>query len=481
MNNQYQIRVHSGALRGQAFVISKPEFKIGRDASCDIILTESAVSRVHAVVYLQGVNTLVLVDNNSTNGTTINNVQVTSPVQISENDVIMLGGEVAMALEKVPSGIASDPFGAQAQNVANGAAAGAVSSSQVPQYRAPVEGATPKAADAGAVDSSSAQPIPQSNGDAGMHADQPFNGPSSSDPFAAQSSQSMNPNYSNYTQNPYGVVNHGDSNLQQYAQAGYPTPAQGGMSQQDPYGQASVGQSGYPGSQPQQAAQYPGQVPMSGYSNPQQQAFDMNNPYGNPMSQPNPYGQQQGFDPNNPYGNPMSQPNPYAQQQGFDPNNPYGNPMSQPNPYAQQQGFDPNNPYGNPMNQPNPYAQQQGQFSPYGQPQGAQFDPYGQKNPYAQQQNPYGGYPQQANNPYGQQQYPYGGYQDPAQGYGNYGQHEGDAAGAKKKKLFIILGILLAIIVIIIAVIVYVDSNYLWCDWFPFLWSAEACAMYAKP
>ena len=105
MNNQYQIRVHSGGLRGQAFVINKPEFQIGRDPSCDIILTETAVSRVHAIIFSQGVNTLVLVDNNSTNRTVINNVQVTSPVQISENDVIMLGGEVALAVERVPVGM----------------------------------------------------------------------------------------------------------------------------------------------------------------------------------------------------------------------------------------------------------------------------------------------------------------------------------------------------------------------------------------
>ena len=98
MSNQFQIRVHSGSLRGQAFVINKQEFKIGRDPSCDIVLTESAVSRVHLLIYPQPYDAIVLVDNNSTNGTTVNNVQVTAPVQIAENDVIVLGGEVALVL-----------------------------------------------------------------------------------------------------------------------------------------------------------------------------------------------------------------------------------------------------------------------------------------------------------------------------------------------------------------------------------------------
>ena len=102
MNNQYQIRVHSGSLRGQAFLINKNEFKVGRDPSCDIVLSENAVSRVHLLIYPQAYNAIVLVDNNSTNGTTVNNVQVTAPTQITENDVIMLGGEVAWCWKRYP-------------------------------------------------------------------------------------------------------------------------------------------------------------------------------------------------------------------------------------------------------------------------------------------------------------------------------------------------------------------------------------------
>ena len=178
----------------------------------------------------------------------------------------------------------------------------------------------------------------------------------------------------------------------------------------------------------------------------------------------------------NPYGQP--------QQPGLDPNNPYGQPQQNPsesaqpgiaNPYAQPQapqGFDPNNPYS----QQNPYAQAQpGMANPYAQPQAPQgFDP---NNPYAQPQAAYG-YGQQPNpygqNPYGQQ--PGYGYADP--NYNPVGDEQGADGLKSKKTLFIILGIVLAVILIIVALIVYVDANYLWCDWFSFLWSAEACQNY---
>jgi pSer/pThr/pTyr-binding forkhead associated (FHA) protein len=101
MNNKYQ-SVFIPVIKGTAFIINKPEFKIGRDSSCDIILTENSVSRIHLIIYHQDMNNVVLVDNNSTNGTTVNNMPVTTPVQITENSVIMLGGEVALVLEKVP-------------------------------------------------------------------------------------------------------------------------------------------------------------------------------------------------------------------------------------------------------------------------------------------------------------------------------------------------------------------------------------------
>ena len=520
MNNQFQIRVHSGGLRGQAFVVDKPEFKIGRDPSCDIALTETAVSRVHAIIFNQGVNTLVLADNNSTNGTTINNLQVTSPVQISENDVIMLGGEVALAVERVPAGVnAGVDGGQQAQPQPMNDNAGAA---PVPPFAAPYDPNQPQ----------HGQPAPDPL--AAQGANYPFVQPplgAYPNPSAPNYHPGMNP------ANPYGQAPYGQPPASAYpyaqpaanpygapsAPAGYPQPqpepAPQGMnpdtvqpSLQEPQGMP--GMSAFPaqeafmsgtsapngGADPMNPMGAPAMAPFSQSAYPQPQPVSQYSGYQANLSQSldpmNPYGQPQqpGLDPNNPYGQPQQNPsgsaqpgiaNPYAQPQapqGFDPNNPYSqqNPYAQAqpgiaNPYAQPQapqGFDPNNPYS----QQNPYAQAQpGMANPYVQPQAPQgFDP---NNPYAQPQAAYG-YGQQPNpygqNPYGQQ--PGYGYADP--NYNPVGDEQCADGLKSKKTLFIILGIVLAVILIIVALIVYVDANYLWCDWFSFLWSAEACQNY---
>ena len=432
MNHQFQIRVHSGELRGQAFVISQPEFKIGRDPSCDIVLGETAVSRIHAIIYSQGVNTLVLADNNSTNGTAINSVQVTSPVQISENDVIVLGGEVALALEKIPAGmgVSVDPA-IQSQ----APAAVPAPAQQIPPFYAPVDSNANLGPEA---PGASVYPAGQPAADPFVNPTPQFQSgqPGSPNPYAAAQPQSAAPDYGQMQQNPYGV-NNGDPNMQ-YGASLYPNQYGTNPYTANPY---AAPQSQFPRqSEPNPMAQY-----ASGQANP-------GGVSAYPQQPPVVSGVPSGFDPMNPTGLPPSfSQYPYAQQQpaqGFDPNNPY----------AQQptQGFDPNN----------PYAQQQSAFAPgnpYGQPQ---------TNPYGQQPGPYG---------YAQQQNPYaqpGPYGYPDQGYGQQGYDGAEAPVKSKKLLFIILGIVLAVILIIVVLILYVDANYLWCDWFPFLWSAEACQNY---
>ena len=100
MNSQYQLCFYSGSLTGKIFPIEKNETKIGRDSSCDIVLTENSVSRVHVFLYVQQNGSVILVDNNSTNGTVVNNYQISAPVQLNENDVIGLGGDVMLVFQK---------------------------------------------------------------------------------------------------------------------------------------------------------------------------------------------------------------------------------------------------------------------------------------------------------------------------------------------------------------------------------------------
>ena len=65
--------------------------KIGRDESCELILTHGSVSRIHATVVSSDDGTLTLHDKGSTNGTTHNMLKVTEPSRIQVGDQIQIG------------------------------------------------------------------------------------------------------------------------------------------------------------------------------------------------------------------------------------------------------------------------------------------------------------------------------------------------------------------------------------------------------
>lgn len=75
-----------------SFQISKSEIWFGREADCDIVFDASSgtVSRRHAVVRLQD-ESYVLADNNSFNGTFLNEHRITASVPLANNDEIRLG------------------------------------------------------------------------------------------------------------------------------------------------------------------------------------------------------------------------------------------------------------------------------------------------------------------------------------------------------------------------------------------------------
>ena len=76
--------------------VTSPEFKIGRNrATVDYCVADNtAVGRVHAIVVSKNGNTY-LKDNNSTNGTFVNNVRVKSGSEtlLANGDKITLGDE----------------------------------------------------------------------------------------------------------------------------------------------------------------------------------------------------------------------------------------------------------------------------------------------------------------------------------------------------------------------------------------------------
>ena len=244
-------------------------------------------------------------------------------------------------------------------------------------------------------------------------------------PFQRTQVSQSNPNYSNpYQQQPIpGQPSLDPRNaFQQFPpQQQYPPSQQQFSGQQNtpyqPMG-SSYSQSQYPNQQNVNFPNFGQQNADSQYSNPRNQQSQIPGQSWNPSQ--NPYTGQFGQQPSAP-----------MQQQPW---------MQTPNQSFQQQGY--------PYNQPQPGFNQQGKPV-----QSGQF---------------YGNYP---------------GYQ---QGYGNmdvmgYPQNDEnqvDEEAAKKKRLYIILGAILLVIIALIVFIIIIDKNYLWCDVFPFLWSAEACAIY---
>ena len=539
MNTQYQLCFYSGSQAGKIFPITKEETKIGRDSSCDIVLTENSISRIHVFLYVQQNGSVVLVDNNSTNGTIVNNSQISAPVQLSENDVIGLGGDVMLVFQRVAG---FDP-GSQ------------WNSTDIPAGNAP-----------DSYNFEKKQGNPMNNENVNNANDGAANS------FAPTNGQNQQPAADNFGFNQSYNTNYGMAGMNQ----GQQTPF--GFNQVNPYGQLDMGgfnnNNQIPVQTPQmstesQSAPFSGSVeqqnPVPGFQNNavdkkqpasgfaeavnQQQSFNAMNDNSFSQQQPmmdqsaqasygaNPYSQQMGQNSfgNSPYSQQMNQPNPmgfgndpYSQQQPgmMGQQMPYGN-----DPYGQQQPgmMGQQMPYGN-----DPYGQQQpgmmGQQMPYGNdPYGQQpgmmgqqmpygNDPYGQQQPGMMgQQMPYGNdpYGQQqpgmmgqqmpyGNDPYGQQpgmmgqQMPYGnnpyaqqpgmmGQQNP---YGNnpYAQQyqepknkkTEDPEKAKKKKLFKTLGIILGVLLVIGIFIFIIDHNRLWCDVFPFLWDADTCANYVR-
>jgi ABC-type multidrug transport system ATPase subunit/pSer/pThr/pTyr-binding forkhead associated (FHA) protein len=76
----------------QPFALSKPSVWLGRDPSCEIIFDSSSgtVSRKHAEIKVEN-GDYVILDNNSFNGTLVNEQRITTPIPLYNGDEIQLG------------------------------------------------------------------------------------------------------------------------------------------------------------------------------------------------------------------------------------------------------------------------------------------------------------------------------------------------------------------------------------------------------
>lgn len=74
-------------------------FTIGRDAACDLVLSDMTVSRTHADLRLEA-NGWLLSDAGSTNGTRLNGWRVTSPVPVRAGDQVTFGSMTLVITER---------------------------------------------------------------------------------------------------------------------------------------------------------------------------------------------------------------------------------------------------------------------------------------------------------------------------------------------------------------------------------------------
>ena len=89
-------------------------YTLGKGDVTDVILNDSHVSRVHAVIDVSNVGA-VLGDKNSTNGTWYKNSRLVEPLKLSKGDSIYFG-EFQLLIKSTPQ-IANDPFGGDDRTV----------------------------------------------------------------------------------------------------------------------------------------------------------------------------------------------------------------------------------------------------------------------------------------------------------------------------------------------------------------------------
>lgn len=83
-----------------SYNLTKHEYVIGRSDLADIVIADTYISKVHAMLKVYG-NAVMLIDLNSTNGTSVNSRMVQKTV-LRSNDIITLG-HYKIKVENVPA------------------------------------------------------------------------------------------------------------------------------------------------------------------------------------------------------------------------------------------------------------------------------------------------------------------------------------------------------------------------------------------
>ncbi len=93
----YLIQI-SGRETGQMYNLAGRTVRLGRDATCQIVIDDPHISRVHAEITCRTGNTIVIKDAGSTNGIFVNGKRVTEQ-QLNDGDKILIGTRLYFKFE----------------------------------------------------------------------------------------------------------------------------------------------------------------------------------------------------------------------------------------------------------------------------------------------------------------------------------------------------------------------------------------------
>ena len=110
----YSLLMASGPDSGRVYSLAQPLIKIGRDLTNDIIIQDPEVSRFHARLRRSGAQ-YQIEDLGSTNGTRLNDVLVTEPTPLENEDTIFLGTGVQLQYLTASTALPYDSPNAAAQ------------------------------------------------------------------------------------------------------------------------------------------------------------------------------------------------------------------------------------------------------------------------------------------------------------------------------------------------------------------------------
>lgn len=122
--------MRQGPRPNQAFELTKDVYTIGREAGNDITLEDPQISRHHARLTRQG-NSYVIEDLGSTNGAFVNGRRVSTPVLLSNGDMLGFADTIVLAVQ------VQNPMADATVVNRNAAVATSISSTTAPAFAPP--------------------------------------------------------------------------------------------------------------------------------------------------------------------------------------------------------------------------------------------------------------------------------------------------------------------------------------------------------